>query len=387
MKYLVYLIYPAMLVLLFAGSKFSKKDEWNEGFLSLYQTKCIQGLIAVCIMLHHIGQEMCASWQTYKLYPGLEFFVPLGYLFVSVFMFFSGYGLYVSYEKKPGYVSKGFLRKRALPLLIGFYVSGWAFLIARIIMGEKMSPWKWFCYISGYGLPNPYSWFAIVMPLFYLIFYLAFKYCKKNPILVVTICVFIYTFIGTCINHNDYLMRGQWWYNCVHLFWIGLIVGKNREKFLENSKKKYGLKLALSIVGFIAFFNISQIAQGIFSYYGEQMGLPQTVTVLYRWICLVTEMLSSWFFVLSMLLLGLKISIGNKFMDFFGKITLEFYLVHGLIVEFFSYRFCDILQPIVRIKNGALMIIVVTVLSVPLALLLKKVCHIFDKKVKNEKEA
>lgn len=58
MQYLVYLIYPAMLLLLLRGAKFSKNNEWNEGFLSLYQTKCIQGFTAICIMLHHIGQEL-----------------------------------------------------------------------------------------------------------------------------------------------------------------------------------------------------------------------------------------------------------------------------------------------------------------------------------------
>ncbi len=57
-------------------------------------------------------------------------------------------------------------------------------------------------------------------------------------------------------------------------------------------------------------------------------------------------------------------------------------IIHGLIVELFSYRFCDIVKPVVRITNGAFMIVTVTVLSVPLALLLKKICHIFDKKEK-----
>lgn len=383
MQYLVYLTYPAMLVLLLFGAKFSKKGEWNENFMEYDQTKFLQGYLAICIMLHHIGQEMCASWQNYKLYPGLEFFVPLGYLFVGVFFFCSGYGLYISYEKKPDYLSKGFLRKRALPLIIGYYVTAWIFLLARIIMKEKMTPKKLICYATGVRLCNPYSWFALIMPLFYLFFYLAFKFVKKNKILVVIICVFIYTFIGTCIDHNDYLMCGQWWYNCVQLFWIGLLFAKYREKLLAWAKKRYTLKLILSIVGAVLLFEASQITQGIFSYYGQYAGLPKTITVSYRWICLVFEMLSSSFFTFAILMLGMKIKIGNKVLGFFGTITFEYYIIHGLVIEFFSYRFCDIVKPIVRITNGALMILVVVALSVPLALLMKKVCHIFDNKKKN----
>lgn len=76
----------------------------------------------------------------------------------------------------------------------------------------------------------------------------------------------------------------------------------------------------------------------------------------------------------------MKIRIGNKLLGFMGTITFEFYIIHGLVIELFSYQFCDIVKPIARITNGALMIAVVFVLSVPLALGMKKICHAFDRK-------
>lgn len=379
MEYLVYLIYPAMLALLLVGAKRYKRGEWNEDFMSLGQTKYLQGYLAVGIMLHHIGQEMCASWQPYPLYHGLEFFVPLGFLFVGVFFMCSGYGLYLSWEKKPDYLGRGFFRRRVLPLLIGYYVSAWIFFIARLIMHEPMTPWKVFCYLSGISLANPYSWFALILPLFYLFFYVSFKYAKKRPILMVTVLVFVYTFIGTCIDHNDYLMRGQWWYNCVQMFVIGLLLAKYKDRVVEWTKKKYVLKLILCIVLFIVFWQISQITQSVFSYYGENARLPKTITVLYRWICLIGDMATSTLFSFMILLVGMKLRIGNRLLGFMGTITFEFYIIHGLVIEFFSYRFCDIVMPIVRITNIALMVVVVFVTSIPLALGMKKICHAFDK--------
>lgn len=376
MDYLAYMTYPAVIALLLVGMKICKKGEWNSDFLGMQQTKYFQGFLAICIMLHHIGQEMCASWQKYLLFPGLNFFVPLGYLFVGLFFLFSGYGLYTSFMQKPDYLAKGFFKRRALPLLIGYYASAWVFYIARIIMGQKMSAWESFCYISGISLANPYAWFALTMPLFYLFFYISFKFFKKRQILVVTILVFIYTFIGTCINHNEYLMRGQWWYNCVHLFWIGLLIAKYKEKLLEWSKKNYVIKLVACILLFHAFWTLTQVTQGRFSYYGEDAGLPRLITIEYRWICLICEMLCSTAYAFMILLAGMKIRIGNKFLGFMGKITLEFYLIHGLVIELFSYRFCDVVKPIVRIKFVPLMVLVVTVLSIPLALGFKKICHI-----------
>lgn len=379
MKYLVYLIYPAMLALMFVGAKFSKKGEWNEEFLGYEQTKYLQGFLAICIMLHHIGQEMCASWQNYKLYPGLEFFIPLGYVFVGIFMFCSGYGLMVSYERKPDYLSKGFFRKRALPLIIGYYVSAWIFFAARLIMGQKIDGWNTFCYLIGIKLSNPYAWFALAMPLFYLFFYLSFKFSKK-PVLTTTICVFAYTFLGTCINHNDYLMTGQWWYNCAHMFWIGLLVAKYKRQLVAWAKNKYILKLIICILLLQGSWYLTNYLQEVFFYYGQNARLPMYLTILYRWICLFGDMLYTILFTFFILLLGMKIRIGNKLLGFMGTITFEFYIIHGLVIELFSYRFCDVVKPIVRITNGALMIAVVFVLSIPLSLGMKKICHAFDRR-------
>ena len=74
-------------------------------------------------------------------------------------------------------------------------------------------------------------------------------------------------------------------------------------------------------------------------------------------------------------------------MEFMGTITLEFYLIHGLFLEFFLYRFCDIVPSITRITNVALLIVVVFVLSVPSALGLKKLHGWIQKKLTRSEES
>ena len=374
MNKLVYLTYPALLVLLATGAKCYGKDQWNEEFMTLKQTKYLQGFFAICIMLHHIGQETCASWLAYPVIPGLELFVPIGYFFVAVFLMCSGFGLYKSYKLKADYLN-GFLKNRVLPLILAFYSTGLIFFLTRILMKEKMNGWQIFCYISGWGLPNPYAWFVVAMPYFYICFYLSFRFLKKDwmKILGTVSGVFLYTFLGTCINHNNYWMRGQWWYNCVHLFWIGILFARFEKPIVEKIKKHYLVYLILVIVGTYAFFRVSQIAQAVFSYYGEyNRSLSHLMVVRNRWICLITEMLASACFVFSVLLLNMKLKIGNRFLEFMGTITLEFYLIHGLFLELFSFEFCDIVPSITRITNVALLIAVVFVPSVISALGLKK---------------
>lgn len=89
------------------------------------------------------------------------------------------------------------------------------------------------------------------------------------------------------------------------------------------------------------------------------------------------QMLASFFFVGSVYVINMKLSVGNKLLGFMGGITLEFYLIHGFFLELFSYEFCEIVPSIVRITNVPFLIIVVLGLSIPSSLLLKKLINLF----------
>ena len=105
---LVYLFYVLLFVILFWGAKFFGRKKWNDEFMSIPQTKALQGFSAICILLHHVGQKTCAHWLNPKyIVHGLDVFVPIGYYFVGIFLFCSGYGLLKSYRAKQDYL-KGF---------------------------------------------------------------------------------------------------------------------------------------------------------------------------------------------------------------------------------------------------------------------------------------
>ena len=70
-------------------------------------------------------------------------------------------------------------------------------------------------------------------------------------------------------------------------------------------------------------------------------------------------------------MIGMKVRIGNRFLKLMGSITLEFYLIHGLYVELFSYSFDGKAASLVYIKNSLLFSIIVFTMSFPSALLIK----------------
>lgn len=372
MDLLVYGYYFVLVAILLWGAKFYGPKTWNDGFMSLSQTKALQGFCAICVMLHHIGQKTCAPWHDPRVVVhGLDVFVPIGYFFVGVFLFCSGYGLYKSYQKKPDYLD-GFFSRRILPIIVAFYSTAWIFLIVRALMGEKISLPQLIIYITGLQLANPNAWFVIALPMLYFGFYLSFKYCKndKKALFATCMVVFGYTLIGTIVDHNNWWMRGEWWYNSVHFFSLGLLFACYEKTVIEKVKKHYALYVILAFVSIFVFYILSEMAQGIFSYYGENYHL--NFKVLRRWVCLVSQMAASCSFVFFIFILGLKIKIGNKLLAFMGTITLEFYLIHGVFVELFGYSFIDIAPSLYYIRNVALMILVVAIPSIPAALFVKK---------------
>jgi membrane-bound acyltransferase YfiQ involved in biofilm formation len=381
MDKLIYAVYFILPVLLLWGAKVSGFKKWNEEFLTLEQSKAIQGFLAVCIMLHHIAQKTCASWlhPATRIQKGLGFFVPLGFLFVSVFLFFNGYGIYKSFHAKDNYL-KGFFGKRILPVILALYTTTVIFFIARLIVGQKMDGKEMLLYLTSIKLCNPNTWYVIVLPFFYLAFYLAFKFIKKDGLAVAAVTAFVVAYIlyGTTIDHNDLWIRGEWWYNCVILFPVGIIFAKFEKYIIAFFKKTYAVLLPLIAATIYPVWLWSRNICNVFGYYGENWGAPDTI--LRRRISVGAESLMCVDFVLLVLLLGLKINIGNKFLKFMSKITLEFYLIHGLYVELCAYNFDGGVKSPFRIHNLLLYVVVVFVLGVPSALLLKKLHSIILRK-------
>lgn len=372
MKQAIYLVYVALPVILLWGAKFSGK-RFNDGFLSLEQTKAIQGFLAICIMLHHIAQKTCASWiqpQT-RIVHGLDMFVPIGYLLVSIFLFFNGYGVYKSYHTKENYL-EGFIKKRILPVVLALYTTTVIFFIARLLVGEKMDAKQVILYLTSIQLCNPNTWYVIVLPFFYLAFYFSFKFIKKDGLAVLATTAFVvfYMLLGTRIDHNDYWIRGEWWYNCVFLFPVGIIFAKFEDKIIPHLKKHYWVYLVAALLLFYPLYIYSGFICNIFGYYGDNWGAPDTV--FRRRVSLLSQVFLTTEFVFTVLLINMKVAFGNKFLKFMGTITLEFYLIHGLYVELFGWQFDGGVPSPHHIKYVLVYVLVVFALGVPSAMLLKR---------------
>ena len=366
----MYLLYFLLGLLVFFGAISFGKGIWNEEYTSLKQTKSLLGITAFGIALHHLAEKTCAPWNP-KIYivHGLDPFVSVGYLFVGVFLFCSGLGLYKSQKNKPDYL-KGFLRRRILPVVIAFYLSEFLYTAVRLAMGEKMNLVTVLWYLSGLHMANTYSWYVIVIPFFYLAFWAAFRFCRREGAALFLVFLFTigYTALCACIDRqNDWWIRGEWWYNSIILFPMGMIFAKHELKITQIAKKIYWLLLPLSLA---MVFLLSQQSDWLidhrWGYYGEYVG---SLKILHRLLSAESQWLVCLAYTSSCFLLMMKIRFGNRILSWLGAVTLDFYLIHGLFVELFGYNFLGISGSLFYIKNAALYTAVVLACSVPGTLL------------------
>ena len=90
-KYLMDVLPIFLVLIMLYKIKFIKPFSIvNENYLSISTCRAYKGIFAIVIIFHHLAQKT-ENGLLFQLFSGI------GYLGVSVFFFFSGYGLLRSY--------------------------------------------------------------------------------------------------------------------------------------------------------------------------------------------------------------------------------------------------------------------------------------------------
>lgn len=140
----------------------------------------IRGLLCFLIVVHHIYREMPESFsRVFLIYNNVGFWV------VSMFFFFSGYGLKLSLGNKAGYLSQGFVKKKFFNILLPSLVIGLSYISLYSLTGQFSL--KRFFILLKYGQCIPTShWFIYVLFCQYVVFYLCFKNIRRLPLSIYT---------------------------------------------------------------------------------------------------------------------------------------------------------------------------------------------------------
>lgn len=341
----IYLIIFA--VILFWGAKIAPKGQFHEDFLSLKVSKGVQGFCAICIITHHFCQQYLQSGEGAGV---MTPFALIGFLFVGIFFFFSGYGLYKSYKTKPGYLN-GFLRKRLPVVLVPLYLINAILTIIVIASNSTMySDGNPLCFgfdniifrittFLGITLMNTNAWYMVTIAIFYIAFYLAFRNNRDEDKAFRTMGIFsvVYIVLGILAGHGPLWLQGEWWYNSSLLLFVGMYVARNEKKIISYIQSRYAKIMVLCTISTVVMTMVAIAATQMLSYYR-----PGVIGRLFCVVCLVFETSATILFVSFVLIGTMKIKLSNKILDFLGKIALEVYLIHKFFLIFFNSQYVTI---------------------------------------------
>lgn len=212
---------------------------------------------------------------------------------------------------------QGFLKKRFTKIGIPYLLMLAMYILVVIILGRGSMALFIQSFINGYPVSN--SWYVFGCAYCYFFFWLTFGRIKikhKNTAaFIIALDVLVYILATACI-----LKFGDWWYKSICCFPIGILWGMYEKNIGAFIKKYYAVCLFGSFIFVFGAYFLPAVNNRIFH-------------VEYVHIWLVNDILMGVSFTLLIAVLLYKLYFKNSVTMFFGTVSYEIYLYHGLIMD------------------------------------------------------
>lgn len=331
----VFIVFP---IILFKNSNILNNNQYNYAFLSKNNVDIVKGIAVIMIFLSHTAQRICEGNIANRIFYYL--FLYTGLLGVVIFLFLSGYGLVIQYRKNENYFKDFFIKKHARIYLTFFLANIITTILSNIFLDSRygvidvIKSSALIKFSTGREL-----WFIVIILYYYFVFYFAFKFLKKN-----NLGIFMFSstlvYIAICIMLN----KGEWWYNTAICFPIGIIFSMNIEKIYCFFKKYYSTILTLIIFLFLVCMILFEILH-------------------IQYIQFIIPII----FIILLVILLMKIKLQSNSINFINNISLEFYLLHGIVL--------DIVFKVKELKSAAY-VLIAFIIAIILSKLLNSIVKI-----------
>ena len=331
----LYICLAILGAVLFAGSSGRSANE--TAFFDRISSKEIQGALAVFIIFHQTVIGLEANGEETG---DMRFFFYYGILAVAFFFFSSGFGLIKRWMTDENYI-KGFMRRRTFTVLVPFFICNYIYLtdalLHNITSRNAFGFGELICSFFGIFLINNEMWFAVEIMILYVVFRLVFAKVKKplTGILIMTVVVLIMMTIGLFSGHSrtgvmSYWFKGEWWYNTIFMFPIGMIYAYKEDQINRVIRKAFVSILTASGILVVLMAHVHRNLISRFIYWTEYHGSPNPI--LDKLVGLGQETLYELVFLIFVVTLMSRVKIGNPVIKFLGKISLEIIMLNYLMI-------------------------------------------------------
>ncbi len=250
----LYLIFMFFLCLI--GIKIYFKD-FNDNYLDKDITSCIKGIFILFVFYQHAKQYVHYDIFSIKNNIMHLLITNLGQLIVTMFLFYSGYGIYESIKKKKSRYVKNIPKKRFLITLINFDVAILCFVILNSVLKYDYPLMKIILSFTGWESIGNSNWYIFAILGLYLITYSAFTIFYDNDKKAIWTTVLLTLIFILFISSY----RPGYYYNTILCYNFGLLYSyyKDSIKKYAFNNKRYIFLLILSILSFAILFKLREI--------------------------------------------------------------------------------------------------------------------------------
>ena len=292
-----------LAVLALVGIKFS---HFHDDYLSRESTLPVKGIFVLIVFISHFKNyvHLGNAWYDHSAALLCKF---IGQLMVVMFFFYSGYGILKQIQKsRDGQYMRSFMGHRFFPVWLQFALCVAVFVIVDVAMGllTKYTSLEIGLAFTGWTSIGNSNWFMFITFVLYLLVYLSFRFVRfKNELWnVVLMTVLSLAAIGVL-----FFLKERHWYDTLICFPLGMGYALYQEKIdsvMRKAKVYWPITLALSAL-FLALWYVDL----------RVMPLGLRYLVIPPLFALV---LTAW---------TMKIKIGNRVLDFFGKHVFSIYIL------------------------------------------------------------
>lgn len=208
-----------LFVLVFIyGAQLAPKGELFADYATLEKSNAVKGIFVLFVFFRHYAQYVTLDSPWDKGFCFVN--SALGQMIVVAFLFYSGYGVYCSIDKKGMEYVRSLPIQRALKVWLHYAIAVCLFLAANRFLGRSVSARKFVRTLLCWDAIGNSTWYIMAIILAYLLTYISFRFCIENrqlAILILTILVLIVIvllipyFPGRYYNTLLCYPLGVWW--------------------------------------------------------------------------------------------------------------------------------------------------------------------------------
>ena len=297
-----------LLMIIIANAEIAKPNNFNIEYSSISQTNVIKGIFVILVLLGHGNAYLNVEGALDIPYKSFQ--SHLGQMVVSMFLFYSGFGMIKSIMKKRfGYI-KTLPIKRFLIVVLNFDIAVILFEIMNICLKIHFD-WKTIllAFTGWVGIGNS-NWYMFAIFVLYILLFVSFYFLKWfDKEISLYIGMVIFTILSIAFVYWE-IKVGQptWCYNTVILFalggWFALFQKQIESIVMKNDYIYIVLGAVMAVIYWISFKNRG---------YG--------IKAYSVWACLFT---------VAVVMITMKVSIKSTVLEWVGKRVFSIYILQRI---------------------------------------------------------